>query len=120
VSTFDTVAHRIARYRICLERDAERGIIRADAREVVDDCYRTLRALLESARIELEGAGAGAPGDDGFADHFVSGCGGLALRMYRSMYRESRVDRLHAQAGQIRAEGRDLMEHLWARIERAA
>lgn len=120
MSCFDSAIRRIEQYRICLERDAAAGIIADSAREAVDDCFRTLETVLRSTRVELEGAGAHLSDDRDFGDHFVSGCSMLALRMFRLMYRERDADSLGAGAAAIRAEGRALIEHLWARLETAA
>lgn len=117
MSLFEDAARRIEQYRICLDRDVDRGLISRRAREPVDACYRTLAALLRGARIEMEGAGTMA---DPIRDHFVGGCARLALQMYRTTYREVEARRLVRTASALRAEGRRLMEELRARLETAA
>ncbi len=120
VSVFDSAIRRIEQYRICLERDAELGVIPSTSREAVDRCYRTLETVLRSARIEIEGVGDAADAERDFGAHFVGGCSMLALRMFRRMYSETDPVRLAAAASSIRSEGRALMEHLWARLETMA
>lgn len=117
MSCFDEATRRIEQYRICLDRDVARGIIAGAAHESVDGGFQSLESLLRAARVELEGAGTMA---DPFREHFVGGCAMLALQLFRAMYREGDPHRLGRIAHELRAEGRRLMEHLWARLETAA
>lgn len=118
MSTFDQGLRRIAQYRLCLERDAGRGIVAVDAADAVDRCFVSLAGFLESARVAVEGAG-GSP-QDGFARHFAAACGELARSLFVAMYRESDARRLEALTGDVRRQARSLVEHLWLRLDRAA
>lgn len=118
--TFEDAIRRIEEYRICLERDAERGIIATGAVPMIDDCYRTLETVLRSARIELEGAGVQLGRGSESGTQVVTGCALLSRRMFRRMYRERDADRLRSAAVAIASEGRVLMERLWARLDAVA
>lgn len=119
MSSFDSAAQRIAKYRICLERDAARGVIPPAALAAADGCLCTVQNVLESARIEIEGAGAGVAAR-GMGDLLVSGCAVLALRVFRAMYREADVVRLIDGVEALRGDPHRLLEQLRRRLPSAA
>jgi len=118
MGAYDEGLHRIARYRICLERDTGRGLIPRDARGPVDRCFASLAGFLESARVAIEGSGK-LPDDD-FVHQFAAGCCDLARQLFVAMYREPDPRRLALLARGARAEGCRRVEHLWLRLDRAA
>lgn len=119
MGAFDRILQRIAVYRACLERDAQRGIIPSAAAAAADECFAAIGGVLESARIELEGAGVPA-GADAFAEHLVGSCSELARCLFGHMYREPDAGALAHLAAGLGAEARALFEHLWLRLESAA
>jgi hypothetical protein len=118
MSSYDEGLRRIAQYRLCLERDVDRGIIRAEAAEAIDRCFVSLAGCLESARVAIEGAGA-VP-EEGFAGHFAAACGDLARQLFVAMYREPDPRRLAGVAASLKGEALGLVEHLWLRLDHAA
>ena len=117
MGAYDEGVHCIARYRICLERDVDRGIIPVDAHESIDRCFASLASFLESARVAIEGSGRVG---DGFAHHFAAGCSDLARQLFVAMYLEPDPRRLASLARGLRAESCRRVEHLWLRLDRAA
>lgn len=119
MGTFSDTRRRLTEYRICLEFDVGAGIIQAPAAVSIDACYASLYVLLETARVELEAAGPEAH-DAAFVNMFVDRCAALGRRMFRAMYRQRNVLELERTAADVRSKARVLMEHLRARVERAA
>lgn len=115
--SFDQAAHRIARYRICLERDTARGIVAPRVRAVVDCGYADLDRLLQLARIELEGSGSASTA---FQQHFLASFSLLVSEVFRTMHRETNIRRIAAAVGDVTARGDRLRKQLWARLEAAA
>lgn len=116
MQTFERTLQRIARYRICLERDTGLGLVSAAASPEVDRCYGSLDAVVRAAQIELEAAGGS---DDELREHLIAGCAHLAKRLFVGTYRESDPVRLRRLSRSILDEARLLMESLWARLEAA-
>lgn len=118
LSSYDQGLRRIAQYRLCLERDTERGIVAAEAAAAVDRGFVDLAGLLESARIEVEGAGRSP--HDGLARHFAAACDDLGRRLFVAACREPDARRLEATAAELTARALALVERLRLRIGRAA
>jgi hypothetical protein len=116
--SFDRAVYRIVQYRICLERDARRGIIAGSVAGQLDRCFRDLGDRLEFARVELEGAGLGRRRR--LAGAFVTACAELARSLFLAIYREPDSRKLIARSESLDAEAVQLTNRLKARLHRAA
>lgn len=119
MSSMDTVARRIARYRVCLERDAQRGAVTAAAQAAIDGGMAALGGVLESARIELEGAGAAASAR-GMGDPLVCGCATLALGLFHAARRGTDAALLARRVETAHRESGRLLDQLRRQLESAA
>lgn len=119
MQTFGDARRRLAEYRICLERDVRSGRVPAPAAVAVDECYVSLAGILDEARLQLEAAGPAAQ-DGAFMGLFVSGCVMLGRRLARAVERREEPGALQALAVEVTVKARELMDHLWMRLERAA
>jgi len=119
MKTFGYARRRLAEYRICLEQEVQSGVLPAPSAAVVDDCYVSLVDILDEARLQLEAAGPAAQ-DGAFMGLFVSGCLMLGRRVSRAVERREHPAALGALAEEVTAKARELMEHLWMRLERTA
>lgn len=120
MNRFDRLARRVAQYRICLERDVKGGLLDARAQAPVATCFVALERLLESARIEIEGAWPGRDARVRLERLVVGGCAALARRMFELMARRADATTLVAAARAIRIETLALEQRLQARLRRAA
>ena len=119
MSSLNAVLRKVAEYRICLERDAEREIISRGSALVIERFYSSLATDLEHARYELEGAGLVGSGGP-FRQHLVAGYARLARTMFLAMYRDDNPGRLSRLVLALEADARTLMEQLRIRVESAA
>jgi hypothetical protein len=116
---FGNARRRVAQFRICLERDAERGLVPEGNVAPADACYTRIEAILDAARVELEAAGPEAY-DPEFVCLFLSSMNMLGRRMSQATWRVRDPLRLRETAVRLSREARLLSEHFCARIDRRA
>jgi len=119
MGAFDSTLRRIALYRASLELAATDGTIQPAARAAADECFAALCGVLESARIELEGAGVPA-GADALVEDLLDGCGELAQCLFRHVGREPDAATVARYVAGLRAGAAALFEDLWLWLQRAA